>query len=120
MAMAKEMPVNAIARLVGEHDTRIWRVLHHYVEEARSEQDYSRVCTVGMDETSSKRGHNYITVFVDMDKSMVLFATPGKDAATLAAFKEDLEAHGGQAQNIKQTCCDMSPAFIRGIEDTFE
>ena len=73
-----------------------------------------------MDETSSKRGHNYITVFVDMDKSKVLFATPGKDAATLTAFKEDLEAHGGQAQNIKQTCCDMYPAFIRGIEDTFE
>jgi len=46
MAMAKEMPVNAIARLVGEHDTRIWRILHHYVEKARSEQDYSGVCTV--------------------------------------------------------------------------
>jgi transposase len=94
MAMAKEMPVNAIARLVGEHDTRIWRILHHYVEKARGEQDYSRVSTVGMDETSSKRGHNYITVFVDMDNSKVLFATPGKDAATLTAFKKDLEAHG--------------------------
>jgi transposase len=68
----------------------------------------------------SKRGHNYITVFVDMDKSKVLFATPGKDAATLKTFKEDLKAHGGQAENIKQACCDMSPAFIRGIEDTFE
>ena len=120
MAMAKEMPVNAIARLVGEHDTRIWRILHHYVEKARSEQDYSQVDKVGMDETSSKRGHNYITIFVDMDRSKVLFATPGKDAATLTAFKEDLMAHGGHPENIKQACCDMSPAFIRGIEDTFE
>ncbi len=120
MAMAREMPVNAIARLVGEHDTRIWRILHHYVEEARNGQDYSRICTVGMDETSSKRGHNYITVFVDMDKSKVIFATPGKDAATLRAFKGDLETHGGRAENIKQACCDMSPAFIHGIEDAFE
>ena len=120
MAMAKEMPVNAIARLVDEHDTRIWRILHHYVEQARREQDYSRVCTVGMDETSSKRGHNYITVFVDMDRSKVLFATPGKDAATLTAFKEDLEAHGGDAGKVKRACCDMSPAFIRSIEDVFE
>jgi transposase len=120
MAMAKEMPVNAIARIVGEHDTRIWRVLHHYVEQARSKQDHSEVSTVGMDETSSKRGHNYITVFVDMDASQVIFATPGKDAATLTAFKEDLEAHGGDAGNIKHACCDMSPAYIRGIEDTFE
>ena len=120
MAMAKEMPINAIARLVGEHDTRIWRILHHYVEEARSKQDYSRVCKVGMDETSSKRGHNYITVFVDMDKSKVLFATSGKDAATVSAFKDDLEAHGGAAGNIRQACCDMSQAYIRGIEDTFD
>ena len=43
MAMAKDMPVNAIARLVKEHDTRLWRVLNHYVEKARSEQDYSEV-----------------------------------------------------------------------------
>ncbi len=120
MAMAKEMPVNAIARLVGEHDTRIWRILTHYVEKARGEQDYSQVSTIGVDETSSKRGHNYITVFVDMDRSKVLFATPGKDAATLKAFKDDLEAHGGCADQIKQACCDMSQAFIRGIEDTFE
>ncbi len=120
MAMAKEMPVNAIARLVGEHDTRIWRVLHHYVEEARREQDYSLVCKVGMDETSSKRGHNYITLFVDMDRSKVLFAAPGKDAATVTAFKDDLQAHGDDAENIKQDCCDMSAAYIRGIEDTFE
>ena len=120
MTMAKEMPINAIARLVGEHDTKIWRILRHYVEKARSEQDYSEVKKVGMDETSSRRGHNYITVFVDMDKSKVLFATPGKDATTLTAFKEDLQAHGGRPENIKQACCDMSPAFIRGIEDTFE
>ncbi len=120
MTMAKEMPINAIARLVGEHDTKIWRILRHYVEKARSEQDYSEVKKVGMDKTSSRRGHNYITVFVDMDKSKVLFATPGKDAATLTAFKEDLQAHGGRPENIKQACCDMSPAFIRGIEDTFE
>jgi transposase len=120
MAMAKEMPVNAVARLVGEHDTRIWRILNHYVNKAREQQDYSQVSTVGVDETSSKRGHNYITVFVDMDASKVLFVTPGKDAATLNAFKEDLEAHGGCAQNIRQVSCDMSPAFIHGTEDTFE
>lgn len=120
LAMAKEMPINAVARLVGEHDTRIWRILHHYVEQARGEQDYSKVTKIGLDETSSKRGHNYITVFVDMARSKVLFATPGKDAATLTAFKEDLEAHGGHSGQIKDACCDMSPAFIRGLEDTFE
>ena len=55
-----------------------------------------------------------------MAKSKVLFATPGKDAGTLTAFKEDLQAHGGSPEQIKEACCDMSPAFISGIEDTFQ
>ena len=41
MALAKEMPVAALAGLVGEHDTRLWRIVHHYVEEARARQDLS-------------------------------------------------------------------------------
>ena len=28
MALVSAMPVNAVARLVGEHDTRLWRVIH--------------------------------------------------------------------------------------------
>ena len=32
MAMVPAMPVNAVARMVGEHDTRLWRVIHHYVD----------------------------------------------------------------------------------------
>ena len=39
MMLAREMPVLAIAELIDEHDTKIWRVIRHYVEEARrSEQ----------------------------------------------------------------------------------
>ena len=36
MAMVPAMPVNAVARQVGEHDTRLWRVLHYYVAQARA------------------------------------------------------------------------------------
>ena len=30
--------------------------------------DLSAVRAVGLDETASKRGHNYVTVFIDMDR----------------------------------------------------
>ena len=32
MALVKEMPVAAVAALIGETDKRIWRVVHHYVD----------------------------------------------------------------------------------------
>jgi hypothetical protein len=31
MTLVQAMPVAATARSVGEHDTRIWRILHHFV-----------------------------------------------------------------------------------------
>jgi transposase len=72
--MAQHMPVKSVADLIGEHDTRIWRVLEHYVSKARSEEDFSEVESVGVDETSRAKGHNYISVFVDLDKSKGLLA----------------------------------------------
>lgn len=73
MVLAQDMPVKAISELTGEHDTRLWRILHHYVEEARAKLDYSEVQQVGVDETAAKRGHDYITLFVDLDTSRLLF-----------------------------------------------
>ena len=32
---AKSQPVADIAEQVGEHDTRLWRFIRHYVDEAR-------------------------------------------------------------------------------------
>lgn len=120
LALAKEMPVNAIARLVGEHDTRLWRILRHYVDLAREQQDMSGVEKIGIDETSKGKGHDYVTVFMDLDESKVLFVTEGKDAETVEAFREDLVAHGGLPGQIKEVCCDMSRAFISGVETVFE
>ena len=109
MVMAKAMPVKSIADLLKEHDTRLWRVLNHYVHESRQGSDFSAVTEVGVDETSSKRGHNYVS----------LFATEGKDASTLGRFKTDLEAHQGDFSHIREICCDMSLAFISGVEKHF-
>jgi len=119
MTLAKAMPVKTIAAFVNEHDTRLWRVLHHYVDDARDNADYSEVEQVGVDETSSKRGHNYVSLFVDLKGPSVLFATEGKDASTVERFKQDLTDHNGNPENIKEVCCDMSPAFISGVKKQF-
>jgi transposase len=116
MALMTAMPVATAARLLGEHDTRMWRVLHHWVEQARNQADYSQVKRVAIDETAARRGHDYISLFVDIDERRVLFVTEGKDADTVARFADDLEAHKGDASHIKEVCIDMSKAFIKGVD----
>ena len=108
MTLAKAMPIRTLAQYINEHDTRLWRIIHHYVNQGRAHADYSNVSEVGFDETASKRGHNYVSLFVDLSEPRVMFATEGKDASTVAQFKEDLIAHSGKEENIKQMCCDMS------------
>jgi transposase len=117
MALVTSMPVGAAARLVGEHDTRLWRVIHHYVEAARARADASAVARVAIDETAARRGHDYITLFVDIDEARVVHVTEGKDAATVAVFADDLIEHGGDPDQITEVCIDMSPAFIKGTAE---
>jgi transposase len=113
------LTVNALARIVGEHDTRMWRVLEYHVVDARRWADFSQVKAVRLDETSQARGHVYVTVFVDMGEHRVLFVTPGKDSSTLAAFKADFELHGGNPAAIEDFSLDMSKAFVKGIHEQF-
>jgi transposase len=117
MTMIPAMPVAAVARMVGEHDTKLWRVVHHYVDQGRARLDASDVTRVAIDETAARRGHDYITLFVDIDQARVLFATEGKGAETVAAFAEDLTAHGGDPKAVEEVCIDMSPAFIKGVAE---
>jgi len=114
MMMMSSMPVAAVARLLEEHDTKLWRVLHHYVEEARARADHSSVTRVAFDETAARRGHDYVSLFVDLDGPKVLLVADGKDAATVEKFSADLAEHGGLAENVTDVCIDMSPAFIKG------
>lgn len=119
LQLAKDMPVLAIARLVGERDKRIWRIIRHYVDQARAKEDFSNVSRVSIDETAIARGHKYVTVVADIDERKVLFVTPGKDAAVVDTFVEDFVSHKGNPEQVTTVSCDMSPAFIAGTQKAF-
>jgi len=118
LEMAKNMPMAKVAEQVDEYDTRLWRFVKYYVEEARKAEDFSDVTAIGIDETS-KKGHHYLTVFMDLEKKTVLYMTDGKDHTTVDTFVEDFEEHGGQSEKIKIVTCDMSLGFQKGITENF-
>jgi transposase len=117
MTMARDMPVNVMARLLSVTDTRLWRVINAYVEMARAKEDFSDVKRIGIDETSVKKGHDYVSFFFDLDKRKLLFGTEGKDNGTIKEFVTDLKKHGGDPEQITDAAIDMSKAFIKGIKE---
>ena len=68
---------------------------------------------------TSKKGHNYITVFVNLDNSKVVFVTGGKDQTTVERFASDFVAHNGDCGKIGVVTCDMSLGFKAGITTHF-
>jgi transposase len=119
LTLSQSMPVSKVAEMLDEHDTRIWRVIAYYVKKSRAKEDFSNVSTIGVDETSFKKGHKYVTIMVDIENSKVIFVCEGKDSSTLTKFSEDLINHGGKPTTIQSVSCDMSPSFINGILSEF-
>jgi len=119
MALVKETPVKAIAGLVGEHDTKIWRVVHHYVDRAVEAQDLAETEQVGIDDTSFRRGQSYVSVFCDLDpgERRAVFVTEGRDQQTVEQFAGFLADRGGDPERIKEVCQDMSGPYLAGVRE---
>jgi len=109
-----EMQVSEVSALLGITAPRIWRIFDYWLSQATADEDLSEVSHLGIDETSSKKGHKYVTVFVDMDNRNVIDVYACKDSNTITNFVEYLESRGGDRNRIENVCINMSPAFISG------
>ena len=117
LTLMREMPVKKAGEILGETDKRLWRMLFAHVEAAYRALSLEEVVWVGADEMNRRKGHNYLTVFADLKARRVIFATEGKDASTWEAFVDELLKHNGHPKAITQAAIDMSPAYIKGVEE---
>ena len=119
MQLAKKMSILSISKLLKESNGRLWRIVHRYAKEYVENLEFSKVTKIGLDETARK-GHEYITVFIDLDTSRVLYIADGKKATTIEEFKKFFQEHKGKAENITDITCDMSMGFTTGIQKAFK
>jgi len=97
----------------------LWRALFAHVDAAWVELSWENVVWVGADEMNRKKGHNSLTVFVDLVAKRVLLAVEGNDATVWARFSEQLGQHNGHPKAITQIALDMSPAYQKGVRENF-
>jgi transposase len=119
LTLMREMPVSKAGDILGETDQKLWRALFAHVEAAWTDLSWENVIWVGADEMNRKKGHNYLTVFADLQARRVLLAVEGKDAGTWDRFAEELGRHNGHPKAITQVAIDMSPAYRKGVKQNF-
>ena len=115
LSLCRALPVRQAAALLRCSDKQLWRRIAYYVEQARALETHADVQLIGIDETSLRRGQQYLTVVHDLDAKRLLFATEGRDHQTVLAFVADLKAHGGDPGQVRHVCMDMSAAYAKGV-----
>ena len=107
-----------VARRLKVYRQRIQTIFDAYAEIA-----YQECCRngieapkyLGCDETSTHKGHEYITVVVNMETGTILaLVEDGKSSESLLALQKRMDA----PETVQAVSLDMSPAFIKAsIED---
>ena len=118
LAMAQHMTFAAVAQLARLSWHRVHAICSRYVDMAVAQADLSAVTAVAIDETSCRRGHDYLTLAADTRERKVVFVTEGKDSKTIARFAEHLATHKGAPEQVSLVSIDMSPAFIKGVGES--
>ena len=117
LQLCQAMPVSKVATLTKTSDDKLWSMLEKYIDTTREHEDFKEITSIGLDETSRAKGHEYITLFVDLLERRTIFITEGKDNTTVKRFVEDFKEYNGNVDNIKNVSCDMSPSFIKGVKE---
>jgi transposase len=119
MKFAKKMAIVQAAECFNITANRAWNIFNYYVSEARAtyQEEVKKETheAVGIDETSSRKGHNYITVFLCLITHKLLYITEGKDAKTISRFKDNID----KPKEVKDISTDLSAAFISGVKKEF-
>ena len=120
LELASVLSVRAIAELVGTTDTKIWRVISHYVTQARKRQDFSTVRKLGVDEYSH-RGQNYLTIFIDHNQGepRVIGCENGRSMATITQFTKHFTKQQGDPERIRVVTCDMAAGYASAVTTSF-
>ncbi len=70
------------------------------MELALKKADLSKLTMLAFDETSCRRGHNYLTFAADAEAHKVVFVSEGRDAKTISVFAQFLGEYNREAKQI--------------------
>jgi transposase len=111
------MPVKRAGQILGESDSRMWRMLFAHVKAAHARLNFDNVVWVGADEINRCKGHNNLPVFAELVAQRLLFAAPAKDASVWTAFAVELLRYNGRPKANQPVVINMIDAYTKGVSN---
>lgn len=106
--------VKAAAELMGMNWHQINQIKRRAVARGLPRRQASPIEHLGIDEKSFRKGHNYISILTDLDRSRVLDVAEGRDEAACDTLFEGLTEE--QLKKVKAIAMDMWRAYTKAAE----
>lgn len=119
MMLMADMPRAAAARALRCNEKTLASIVSYWVNLADGKRSLAEIASLAIDETSFRRGHDYVTLFIDAGQRSVVDVQEGRDKETVAEFCRKLVERGGKAENIATVTSDMSKSFCPAIAEHF-
>ncbi len=110
--MIKIGTVQSIADFLGLEWKTVKNIHKKYLQKKYSKIDYKNLVYLSMDEFSIKKGHKYMTVFLDLRTGRIIYACEGRALENIEPFLEKLKK---KARKLKAIAMDLSPTYISAI-----
>ena len=111
------MSSSGVGRRLGIGAQSVFRIIRRYVSGALATQDIAVVKELSVDETSSKKGHNYLTILADRKAKKVVGVAVGKNKEAFAHALVDMEVRGGDREKVRTVTMDMSTSYIAAVNE---
>jgi transposase len=113
--LATRTDKSAIARFLRIDWDTVGRICERVVATELDQDRLDGLVTIGVDEVSWKKHHNYLTLVSNHGTGKIVWGRAGKDAATLDEFFDELGPQ--RAERIEAASTDMGPAFVKSVTD---
>lgn len=107
----KTAAVSAVAERLRLSWNAVDGIMQRAVRRGLSRREAMAPKRLSVDETSYRKGHDYITVVTDQESGTVLHVAEDRVTASLDGFYEQLDED--QRSGIEAVCMDMWPAYIK-------
>lgn len=118
----RDANVAAVAKRTGISWDQAWGVAERAVARGEARRKVEPARYLGIDETSKKRGHKYLTIVSDLEKGKVLFVGDDRKTETLDQFwasrtPEQIDAITAVAMDMWQPYINSTSAYLPGASE---
>jgi transposase len=111
----KEANISAVGGLMGLTWAEVDGIMQRAVARGLARRESKSPTAIGVDETSFKKRHKYVTVISDSDENTVIHVADDRKAESLSQFYETLSPE--ERERIEVATMDMHEPFIKATKE---